>query len=343
MELRTSLDNTAQPRRLIKWAGQQEELHQGWVQWVTGCILHAVFVQFPLPVVHRQKGRSVSQSSIQGKVCAPARLHSPAPLHGKKGKKRGNRSWTRGEGPMRRHRREQARLGRKSEESKQTNPRGRRSGREQELPRPQLGPGAIPHLCNESLPSLGGHVRALFWETEAGSAPVARRGRASSGRISQGRGLAETPLSRPGVGATRAEPQPRVVGLCQTKKQPHPQPDPPHPSHPKPCTGREWAARPNLGTQTSASPSPHGFGAHRGFPTAVPSSLLPTDTSVCLSLSVTLPRLLGKENNPCPGRAGHLSPPCPPGTPLPSLLRLLQYRTPAMPRTWLRTKAAGGR
>lgn len=200
---------------------------------------------------------------MQGKACPSGRLLSPASLHGKQGKKRGNRSWTRGKGPMQRHRREQARLERKSEESKQTNPRGKRSGTEQELPRLQLGPGAIPHPCNESLPSLGSHVRALFWETEAGSAPAARRGRASSGRISQGCVLPMPGADRDATvtargGSDGAEPQPRVVGLCQTKSSLNP----PHPSHPQPCISQEWAVRPNLGTQTSASPSPPGFGAH---------------------------------------------------------------------------------
>lgn len=67
--------------------------------------------------------------------------------------------------------------------------KGRRGRDGEGNTKPCLGPGAIPQPCNESLPSLSSHVRALFWETEAGSAPAARRGRASPRRSSQGRVL----------------------------------------------------------------------------------------------------------------------------------------------------------
>lgn len=95
---------------------------------LVGDRVHSVFVQFPLPEAERKK--SIPKSSIQGKACARC---SPAPLHGKK-RERKEGIGHGGEGPMRRHRREQAALGRKSEESKQTNPRGKRSGRSYQNP-----------------------------------------------------------------------------------------------------------------------------------------------------------------------------------------------------------------
>lgn len=201
---------------------------------MTGCVLRDTFVQFPLdlplPAAQREKGRSVSQSSIQGKACARCPAAQSRPFAWKKkerkegiGHGRGERAPCGGTGENKHGWKE-----RRRNQNKQI-PGGKRSGTEKELARPRLGPGAIPHPRNESLPSLGGHVQALFWETEAGSAPAARRGRASAGRSSQGRVL-PVPAGdgrrrrchgqgwqRPGAQAGGRTPQPRVVGSCQTQ------------------------------------------------------------------------------------------------------------------------------
>lgn len=189
-----------------------------------------------------RKEEAYPKAASREKPARAARLRSPAPLHGKKRKEKRESVMDAGKGP---HAEAQARTSTagKKDGGIKTN---KSQGTEKELARPRLGPGAIPHPRNESLPSLGGHVQALFWETEAGSAPAARRGRASAGRSSQGRVL-PVPAGdgrrrrchgqgwqRPGAQAGGRTPQPRVVGSCQTQSSLTPSQTPLIPVSPSP-------------------------------------------------------------------------------------------------------------
>lgn len=192
----------------------------------------------PLPVVLREKERSVSQSSIWGKVpeCCPG---SVVPLLcTEKVEEKEELVTDAGKRP---HAEAQARTspaGKKEGGIKTNKSQEEEVGTEKELLSPRLGPGAIAHPCNKSSPSSGsGHVQTLFWETEAGSAPAAQRAGASARRSSRGRVLPVSAAhpdaavtarggrdARPCRGRSReAEHRPRVVGLCRDKKQPHPQ------------------------------------------------------------------------------------------------------------------------
>lgn len=217
----------------------------------------SVFVQLSLnislPIVFGEEGGSVSQSNIWGKV--PARRPGSAVplLRMEKEKEKGEsvtvarkrpraeaqgRTSPAGKKKQKTEKKKKKKGGIKTNKSREEEVRT-----EKELLSPRPGPGATAHPCNESSPSLSsGHVQALFWETEAGSAPAARRARASAGRSSRRRWLTERLLSRRGAGGTpacagagarEAEHQPRVVGLCRDKNQPPPQRDTP-PSQPFP-------------------------------------------------------------------------------------------------------------
>lgn len=192
----------------------------------------------PLPVVLREKKRSVSQSNIWGKVpeCCPG---SVVPLLcTEKVEEKGELVTDAGKRP---HAEAQARTspaGKKEGGIKTNKSQEEEVGTEKELLSPRLGPGAIAHPCNESSPSSGsGHVQTLFWETEAGSAPAAQRASASARRSSRGHVLPVS-VANPDAAVTarggrdahpcrgrsrEAEHRPRVAGLCQDKKQPRPQ------------------------------------------------------------------------------------------------------------------------
>lgn len=189
-------------------------------------------------------------------------------------------------------------------------------GTEKELPSPCLGPGAIARPCKECSPSSGGgHVQALFWETEAGSAPAAQQARASVGRSSPGhvlpllaaaaangdaavmaRGGRDARLRR---GRSRAaEHRPRVANLVPRQKAASSPARHPHPAAPTPHMRRDRVARPNLGTKTSVSPPPPTAPPpHMGIRAAVPGRSPPPRPPPRWP-RLPLPQLSGRENNP---------------------------------------------
>lgn len=246
-------------------------------------------LNLPLPVAPREKGRSVSQNSIQGKIC-PA--EQSRPFAWKKGKEKRESVTDAGRGP---HAEAQARTSTagKKERGIKTNKSqgeevgdGRRSSRDfvwglERSHTPVTNP-CPPRavMCEPYFGKLRQGEPQLLGEA------VPAPGEAPGAASHRYRGLR-------GGREREAQPKPRFVRLCQTKISLTPSRTPLIPVTPSPTKAGNGGVRPDLGTQSSAPPP--RTGSEPPEPCPPPSSPQPRP-----SLAERLSRLLGREKKPCP-------------------------------------------